>query len=348
VPQSPDKLDGEWEGALEFPQGNLPLVLHLRIRGYSMLDSPYQKILGVPVTISFRGRTLRFDAPSVATSFEGEMKGIELKGVMIQSGMSFPLTFRKNIDVSGISDPADPPTRDDANGEWAETKTGPANFDAIFRIDLNGDSTLVSLVPNAPDTPINVTVNGDQVIFSLPLVGVRFEGTMRELTITGALVVGKRRVPVVLHKRNDGPLANRSGARPPFSNINGLWVGKVSFPPNPAPYATNSYEAVMHINLRGRSTLRFTEMTGGDFPIVVSVSDSPGSLGDRMQQMQSGLGDRPQAVGNGEIYVSFSVPSMGASFTGVLRGTRLTGTLFQPPTTNEKAKTAQFSVDKLP
>ena len=64
----------------------------------STLDSPDQERTGFPVkTTSFDGSKLLLDLPGIAAKYKGEFQTVSIVGTLTQIGMSFPMTFKRNL-----------------------------------------------------------------------------------------------------------------------------------------------------------------------------------------------------------------------------------------------------------
>jgi len=93
-------ITGQWNGALTVQGKNLRLVFHINKTGEgytSTMDSPDQGAKGIPVTTTaFDGSKLLLQIPAAGISYEGEFKNDAIEGTFKQSGMSFPLTLKKD------------------------------------------------------------------------------------------------------------------------------------------------------------------------------------------------------------------------------------------------------------
>lgn len=93
-------LDGNWEGAIETPGGNLRGVFHITSDGKAtttLMDSPDQGVTGIPAVAKRSGSKVTIDVAGTGGGFEGELAadGKSIKGVWNQNGMSMPLVITK-------------------------------------------------------------------------------------------------------------------------------------------------------------------------------------------------------------------------------------------------------------
>jgi hypothetical protein len=93
-------ITGTWSGDIETPQGDLPIVIHIRKRGSRLsatADSPAQGARGIPVSsIRFDDGELTFSISSLNVRFRGSLDGDEISGDFRQHGRSTRLTLTKN------------------------------------------------------------------------------------------------------------------------------------------------------------------------------------------------------------------------------------------------------------
>lgn len=91
---------GSWKGALTVQGMQLPLVLHINQNGdslHSTMDSPLQGAKGIPVdATTFLGNELKFEIKKLTVVYSGQLKGDSISGTFTQSGMNFPLTFKRS------------------------------------------------------------------------------------------------------------------------------------------------------------------------------------------------------------------------------------------------------------
>lgn len=97
----PFAIEGDWEGTLKTPGGELPLVLHITAtpdgRYAAKADSPAQAARGIPVTeITFQDGTLRWSIQSLNASYAGKTNADHsaIEGTFTQ-GMDLPLVLRR-------------------------------------------------------------------------------------------------------------------------------------------------------------------------------------------------------------------------------------------------------------
>jgi len=93
-------LKGDWSGVLDAGAAKLKLILHFTVDGdgkwRGTMDSPDQGANGLKMdTVTFEGQTLKFTMQALGASYEGTLKDNEITGKFSQSGMTFPLNFKR-------------------------------------------------------------------------------------------------------------------------------------------------------------------------------------------------------------------------------------------------------------
>lgn len=93
-------VDGDWEGAIETPEGALTGVFHIVTRGdktTTLMDSPMQGVTGIPAIASRTGREIVIQVPIVQGSFTGELSadGARISGTWRQGPMELPMTVQR-------------------------------------------------------------------------------------------------------------------------------------------------------------------------------------------------------------------------------------------------------------
>ncbi len=98
--QDATTLKGDWSGVLDAGAAKLKLILHFTPEAdgtwRGTMDSPDQAANGLKIdTITVEGQTLKFTMRAIAASYEGTLNGGEIAGKFTQSGMTFPLNFKR-------------------------------------------------------------------------------------------------------------------------------------------------------------------------------------------------------------------------------------------------------------
>jgi hypothetical protein len=96
------ELEGNWEGTIETPNGNLRIVAHFKNQPdktvKASLDSPDQNALDLPVTdVVQQGTAVEFQLRMVGGGYKGTLnkEATELTGQWSQGGNAVPLTLKK-------------------------------------------------------------------------------------------------------------------------------------------------------------------------------------------------------------------------------------------------------------
>lgn len=100
---------GDWAGKLNVSTTSLTLVLHVTRTGdgalHGTMDSIDQGANGIPIeTITLTGRALHLEMKSIGATYDGTLAedNGELAGTFVQSGMTFPLQFKRTADPSSL------------------------------------------------------------------------------------------------------------------------------------------------------------------------------------------------------------------------------------------------------
>ena len=106
-------ITGQWNGVLEVQGMRLRIVFHITQTGdqySSTMDSPDQGAKGIPVaTTTFNESILSLAIPNIGLLYEGEFKTDSIVGTLKQSGMTFPMTLKRDpIETKPIVRPQEP------------------------------------------------------------------------------------------------------------------------------------------------------------------------------------------------------------------------------------------------
>ena len=106
-------ITGEWNGMLYAPGMNLRIVFHIEKTGEgytSTMDSPDQRATGIPVTTTtFADSKLSLSIAGLGIAYEGELKADSIEGIFKQSGLSMPMTLKREaIEVKPVARPQEP------------------------------------------------------------------------------------------------------------------------------------------------------------------------------------------------------------------------------------------------
>jgi len=96
-------LEGDWEGTLTTPNGDIPVVVHFKnqpdntVKG--SMDSPSQGAKDLPLAeIAQKADAVEFGLPMVGGSYKGTLnkEGTQVDGNWSQGGGTLPLTLKKS------------------------------------------------------------------------------------------------------------------------------------------------------------------------------------------------------------------------------------------------------------
>jgi fermentation-respiration switch protein FrsA (DUF1100 family) len=95
------EIVGQWNGVLKVPSGQLRVVFNITKTesGYSStMDSPDQKVKGIPVTTtSFENSVLKLEISNAAIGYKGTLKDNVIVGDFLQGGQSFAMDMSRGI-----------------------------------------------------------------------------------------------------------------------------------------------------------------------------------------------------------------------------------------------------------
>ena len=106
-------ITGTWNGMLSIQGINLRIVFHINRTGdsyTSTMDSPDQRATGIPVTTTtFDGVKLSLAIPNAGISYDGEFKTDSIVGIFKQSGLSIPMTLKREpVEVQPVNKSQEP------------------------------------------------------------------------------------------------------------------------------------------------------------------------------------------------------------------------------------------------
>ena len=87
-------LQGDWQGTLSAPNGNLPTVFHLGAGGNGTLESTSQHFTA-QLRYSSDGSQITITVPSINGTCAATVNGNQMSGTWTQNGQSLPLTVTK-------------------------------------------------------------------------------------------------------------------------------------------------------------------------------------------------------------------------------------------------------------
>jgi hypothetical protein len=88
-------LQGDWQGTLSAPNGNLPTVFHLGAGGSGTIESTAQHFTA-PLQYSSKGSQVTITVPSINGTYAATVNGNQMTGTWTQNGQGLPLTVTKH------------------------------------------------------------------------------------------------------------------------------------------------------------------------------------------------------------------------------------------------------------
>ncbi len=182
------------------------------------------------------------------------------------------------------------------SGDW-QGELENTGLTLVLHINQNGPSKLDSPNQRAYGLKTDLISKDSIVDFTVPSIGATFHGVLRGTTIAGTFSQHGSDLPIAFTSIKGGsakPAASPPSPGPPIpGNLAGIWRGILAGPDLPL---------VLHID-----------------PTGVSTIDSPG---------QNAFGLRANVTVIGDA-VRFTIPAVGASYRGTLKGSAIAGEFSQ-------------------
>src|SRR5579862_4490931 len=153
TPAPAQELQGNWQGAVQVPGGQLRMVLHIQKgadgRYAGTMDVPDQGARGIPLgSIVAAGQTLEFEVPSIRGRYRAtwDPSQNQWKGEWMQ-GVTMPL----NLVRSGEASPPPAIAVDGLDGDWDGTiNLGEQRLRSVFHIKTANGVTTATMDSRSP------------------------------------------------------------------------------------------------------------------------------------------------------------------------------------------------------
>jgi hypothetical protein len=167
-------LQGDWQGTLSAPNGNLPLVFHLGSLGSGTVDSPAQQF-SAPLQYSVSGNKVTITVPSVSGTYAATVNGNQMSGTWTQNGQNAPLTLTKGGAPAANGGGGN---TTGLQGDWKGTLSAPnGNLPLVFHLDSTGGGTVDSPAQQF-SAPLQYSAVGNQVTITVPSVSGTYAATV--------------------------------------------------------------------------------------------------------------------------------------------------------------------------
>lgn len=268
APACAEEPQGDWQGVLQLPGGQLRVVVHIKketgSRFSGSFDSPDQRASGIPLgSVTADDRTLAFEVPTIRARYRGTWDATQRqwKGQWNQ-GAALPLDLSR-IDRAAVSAR---PVVAGLDGDWDGAIDGGAfRLRLVFHVkttDSGTTATMDSVDQSATGIPVaSVSRSGDIVKFDMPAIGGAFEGT---LAPDGRRLAGRW---TQAGQTSALTLARRAAGH------TGPGLKRLQTPAKPYPYREEdvAYDSTARVRLAGTLTL---PAGTGAFPAVVLIAGS--------------------------------------------------------------------------
>ena len=309
-----DKLQGEWNGKLKIPVGELTIVFRFEttesgeFKGF--LDSPDQGANGIPISdIELDKGDLKFKIPRIIGEYQAVLDGDEMTGTFTQ-GQPLPLNMHKGkyqAPDSRLSLTKE--AMDQLRGEWhGELDTPVGSMTVVYRFESDSAGEFIAFRINPDQGGASIPVieasltDGDLSIKTAGPGGV-FKGKLAGDEITGTMQGPLGALPLTLVSgQYVAPSYPLDLSREEMDQIQGKWQGKLKTPQRDMTLI-----------------FRFEAKGEGEYYGFV---DSP-------DQGASGLKITEASFADGELLLKTKFPR--AQFKGKLSGDKLDGQWKQGP-----------------
>lgn len=215
--QAPAGAAGHWEGAIQLPDKELPVIVDLALAAdggtwEGTIAIPAQNLKGFPLAdITVGGESVTFAIPKVPGSptFKGTVSkdGKSLAGDFTQGGGTVPFSLTRHGDARFEPVPKSTPISADLEGNWEGSLDIQGTvLRLIFRLakgadDGMGSGTIVSVDQGGAEIPLTAVVQkGAQVMLLATSIAGTFEGELKDGAISGTWLQGPGKFPLTLKR----------------------------------------------------------------------------------------------------------------------------------------------------
>lgn len=309
-----DLLQGEWNGKLKIPVGELTIVFRFETSASGeftgFLDSPDQGAKDLPVTdIELDGGNLKFKIPRVMGDYQAKLAGEEMTGTFTQ-GQPLPLNMHK-----GKYQPPDTKlslskeAMDQLKGEWhgdLDTPAGAMTVVYRFETDAAGNNIAFRINPDQGNTSVPIieaALEDGKLTLKTSGPGGQFNGKLSGNQINGEMKGPLGALPLTLKKgKYIAPTYPLELSQEAMDQIRGKWQGKLKAPQRDMTLV-----------------FRFEANDKGEYYGYV---DSPDQGANGLKIMEASLAG---------VELSLKTKFPRAEFKGKLSGDELTGHWIQGP-----------------
>jgi hypothetical protein len=210
TPAATPAASGHWVGTLQTPAQPLEVEVDLKPgtppAWVGTISIAAQNLKAFPLSsVDVQGKSVSFAMANVpgTPTFKGTLSddGTTLSGDFSQGGGSVPFTMARKGDAVFVPPAKSTPITKDLEGDWAGTL---AVGDKTLRLNLklaNGadgaTGTIVSVDQGGAEIPIStVAQNGTHIELSLPQIGGKYAGDIKDGRLVGTWTQGPGSLPL--------------------------------------------------------------------------------------------------------------------------------------------------------
>jgi len=188
-------VQGDWQGTLSAPNGEIPCVFHLDTGGGGTLTTQGNT---VPLHYSVNGNQITIAVQQISGSYAGTVNGNQMSGTWTQNGGSVPLTLTK----AGAPAPNAGGGGSTAalQGDWRGTLAAPnGNLPLVFHLDSGGGGSVDSPAQQF-SAPLQYSVTGNQVTITVPSINGSYAATVNGSQMKGTWTQNGQSLPLTVTK----------------------------------------------------------------------------------------------------------------------------------------------------
>jgi hypothetical protein len=198
-------LQGDWQGTLSAPNGEIPCVFHLDAGGGGTLTAQGNN---VPLHYTANGSQITITVSQINGSYGATVNGNQMNGTWKQNGQSAPLTLTKASPGNdaggggghgGGGNAGGGGTTDALQGDWQGTLSAPnGGIPCVFHLDAGGSGTLTA---QGNTVPLHYSVNGSQITITVSQINGSYTATVNGSQMNGTWKQNGQSAPLTVNKQ---------------------------------------------------------------------------------------------------------------------------------------------------